>query len=91
LVYNKYVIKIKEILKMDIKDERKGKNTIFGDLVPGDVFEFDGGGILMKIDEVGKGACSFNAVYLGDGDLEFFDTEDKVIPLVVQLRIIRND
>jgi hypothetical protein len=61
-------------------------------LVPGDVFEFDADGeILMKIDEVEQGACTFNAVYLKDGDLEFFDTEDRVIPLVVQLHIIRND
>lgn len=77
---------------MEIKDERKGENTIFGDLAPGDVFEFDAGGkILMKIDEVEKGVGTFNAVYLEDGDFECFSTEDKVIPLVVQLRIIRND
>ena len=45
----------------------------------------------MKVEEVKQGCGVFNAIYLKDGDLEHFDQEDKIVPLVVQLRIIRND
>lgn len=77
---------------MEIKDERQGTDAIFADLTPGDVFEFESGGnILMKIGEVETECFTFNAVYLRDGDLEFFDQEDKVTPLVVQLHILRNE
>ena len=74
---------------MEIKDVRSEINSSFANLSLGDVFEYDGA-ILMKIEEVKQGCCDFNAIYLKDGDLEHFDQEDKIVPLVVQLRIIRN-
>jgi hypothetical protein len=77
---------------MDIKDERQETDAIFADLNLGDVFEFGPGSkVLMKIDEVEYDYNVYNAVYLEDGDLERFGPQDKVIPLVVQLHIIRNE
>lgn len=77
---------------MEFKDERKGTDAIFADLTPGDVFEYiPGGTCFMKIEEVEKEHSVFNAIYLRDGELEYFNQDDKVTPLVVQLHIIRNE
>ena len=74
---------------MEIKDARNEINSTFANLSLGDVFEYDGA-ILMKVEEVKQGCGVFNAIYLKDGDLERFDPEDIIVPLVVQLHIIRN-
>ncbi len=78
---------------MEIKDERKNEMDNFGRLFPGDVFEFDDQ-TFMKTDRVeyGMGEDEFyNAVSLKDGSLFTFILEKQVTPLVVQLRVIRND
>lgn len=75
---------------MEIKDERKGTDAIFADLTIGEIFDSDGD-FFMKIEEVEEGCGYFNAIFLKNGNLGFFEPSDKVTPLVVQLRIIRND
>lgn len=77
---------------MEIKDERKNERGHFGDLFPGDVFEFDDT-TFMKTDRVEFGTDEddfYNAVRVEDGGLFSFMLEEQVTPLVVQLRIIRN-
>ncbi len=77
---------------MEIKDERKNERNSFGDLFPGDVFEFDDQ-TFMKTDRVECGTDEdefYNAVSLTDGSLFTFVLEEQVTPLVVQLRVIRN-
>lgn len=77
---------------MEIKDERKNERNSFGDLFPGDAFEFDDQ-TFMKIDRVECGTDEdefYNAVSLIDGSLFTFVLEEQVTPLVVQLRVIRN-
>lgn len=77
---------------MEIKDERASIGNNFGKLNPGDVFEFDDRNF-MKIEKVYFGDDEdnfYNAVGLVDGTLFTIMSEEWVIPLVVQLRIIRN-
>ena len=78
---------------MDIKDERKSIGNNFGELIPGDVFEFDDRNFIKK-KKVYFGDDEddfYNAVGLVDGRLFTIMSEEWVIPLVVQLRIIRNE
>lgn len=81
---------------MEIKDERKfEKEVFFGELSPGDVFEW-AHDIYMKIEKVeiktdAGGIKFYNTVNLVDADLFPFDYEELVTPLVTQLRIIRKE
>lgn len=77
---------------MEIRDERKNERNSFGDLFPGDTFEFEDK-IFMKTDRIEFGTDEdefYNAVTLTDGTFFTFMLEEQVTPLVVQLRIIRN-
>lgn len=72
---------------MEITDERTGKR-VFEELSLGDVFEYEDE-FFMKIE---KTEYKFrNAVNIEDGILHSFCVNEQVTPLVVQLRIIRND
>lgn len=76
---------------MVINDERKGKYNYFGKLSLGDVFTFECK-YFMKTEKVEFGDDDdyfYNAVDIKDGVLVRFEEDDTVIPLVVQLRILR--
>ena len=78
---------------MEIKDERKNEKSIFEDLLPGDVFEYDDK-IFMRTDEVERGTDEdefYNAVSLNKGNFVTIYPNEVITPLVVQLRIIRNE
>ena len=75
---------------MEINDGRNTKQMYFGNLFPGDVFEYDDD-FFMKINAIGSEEEGlYNAVGITDGCPAVFEGEDCVIPLVVQLNIIRN-
>lgn len=78
---------------MVINDERKGKYNYFEKLSLGDVFTFEDR-IFMKTEKIEFGDGDdddyfYNAVDIKDGVLVKFEEDDSVIPLVVQLRILR--
>lgn len=75
---------------MNIKDERKGTDKMFEQLIPGDIFEFEGD-FLMKIEEVEYEGDIINAIRVADGHCRILQSDWYVTPLVVQLRIIRNE
>lgn len=75
---------------MEITDERTGKRVVFEELSLGDVFEYEDE-FFMKIEESEYKYGVRNAVNIEDGALYTFCVNEQVTPLVVQLRIIRND
>jgi len=75
---------------MNVKDERKGTDKRFEELMPGDIFEFEGN-FLMKTEDIEYDGDILNAVNVADGDFRILQLDWYVTPLVVQLRIIRND
>lgn len=78
---------------MEIKDERKNKERAFKELRPGDIFEFDED-FFMKTEKVEFGDDEgdfYTAVNVDDGGFATFYPFELVIPVVVQLHIIRND
>lgn len=78
---------------MEIKDERETyRYKFFEYLSPGDVFGFEDR-IFMKIETVEYGNDEdeyYNAISVEEGNLFKFEEYDSVVPLVVQLRILRN-
>ena len=75
---------------MEITDERTGKRVVFEELSLGDVFEYEDE-FFMKIEEIGYQYGVRNAINIENGALYTFCVNEQVTPLVVQLRIIRND
>ena len=78
---------------MVINDERKVKYRCFENLVPGDVFAFEDR-IFMRIETIEYGSDEdeyYNAVSVKDGVLSKFEEDDSIVPLVVQLRILREN
>ena len=75
---------------MEITDERTGKDVVFEELSLGDVFEYEDE-FFMKTEETEHKYGVRNAVNIEDGTLYTFCVNEQVTPLVVQLRIIRND
>lgn len=74
---------------MKIKDERiKGAVTFFEDLNPGDVYEYDNE-IFMKIEFIIMPHLEINCINLEDGSAHMQDLDDRIIPLIVQLNIVR--
>lgn len=75
---------------MEISDERTGKRVVFEELSLGDVFEYEDE-FFMKTEKTEYKNGVRNAVKIKDGALCTFCVNEQVTPLVVQLRIIRND
>lgn len=76
---------------MVINDERKTKYKFFENLSPGDVFAFEDR-IFMRVEMIEYGTDEdeyYNAVSVKDGILFKFEENDSIVPLVVQLRILR--
>lgn len=76
---------------MEIKDERNNKSELFENLFPGDVFAFEDR-IFMRVETIEYGNDEdeyFNAVSVEEGNLFKFEENDSIIPLIVQLRILR--
>lgn len=80
---------------MDIHKLGTPQSKWFEDLDVGEVFSSyvvgHEGFVFMKIDEVfdnpDKVKMVYNAVYLNDGDLAFFNNDDEVIPMVAELNV----
>lgn len=79
---------------MEIKDERETyRYEYFEYLSPGDVFALEDR-IFMRIETVEYGNDEdeyYNAISVEEGNLFKFEENDSVVPLVVQLRILRNE
>lgn len=76
---------------MEITDERTNKRAVvFEELSLGDVFEYEDE-FFMKIEETKYQYGVRNAVNIENGALYTFRINELITPLVVQLRIIRND